>query len=155
MKQKLSEEEQQAAHKYFSAACFNQVWDLIDKTDRTEEENRQMILLNQASIWHWSQRADCNDENFSIGYWQLSRIYTLINDADNALKSANLCMQFSNELSEFYLGYAFEAVARAQSLAGNTDKATEALEEAKSLSEKIRDEESKKMLMDDLETIQI
>ena len=24
----------QAAHRYFSAACFNQAWDLIDKADR-------------------------------------------------------------------------------------------------------------------------
>jgi len=50
-----------AAHKYFSANCFNMAWDLIEKTNRTPEDERLMVALNQASIYHWLQRDDCNN----------------------------------------------------------------------------------------------
>ena len=39
-----------SAHKYFSAHCFNSAWDLIEKKDRSAEEDQQMIDLAQASI---------------------------------------------------------------------------------------------------------
>jgi hypothetical protein len=57
-----SEFDRTAAHRYFSANCFNKAWTLIDKEDRTPEEDQQMIRLNQASIWHWTQREDCTDK---------------------------------------------------------------------------------------------
>jgi hypothetical protein len=45
-----------AAHRYFSAHCFNAAWELIEKKDRTPEEDRQMVSLNQASLYHWRGR---------------------------------------------------------------------------------------------------
>ena len=44
-----------AAHKYFAAQCFNAAWDLIEKSDRSPEEDEQMIQLTQTSNWHWTQ----------------------------------------------------------------------------------------------------
>jgi len=44
------------AHKFFSAHCFNSAWELIDKPERTPEENEQMIQRTMASLWHWTQR---------------------------------------------------------------------------------------------------
>jgi len=63
-----------AAHKYFAAHCFNTAWELIEKPSRTTEEERLMVALNQASIFHWLNRADCDRRRLSIGYWQASRI---------------------------------------------------------------------------------
>ena len=44
------------AHQFFSAHCFNSAWELIDKPERTPEENEQMIQRTMASLWHWTQR---------------------------------------------------------------------------------------------------
>lgn len=63
-----------AAHKYFAAHCFNQAWELIEKQARTAQDERLMVALNQASIYHWLQRDDCDDRRLSVGYWQASRI---------------------------------------------------------------------------------
>lgn len=41
-----------AAHRYFSAGCFNRAWDLMEKSSRTPEEDEQMIRLALASHWH-------------------------------------------------------------------------------------------------------
>ena len=82
-----------AAHRYFAAECYNRAWDLINKPDRTPEENEQMLRLSLASHWHWTQRSDYAAENVSIAYWQTSRIYTLLGQADNARRYARLCLE--------------------------------------------------------------
>ncbi len=51
----------EAAHAHFSKACFNAARALIEKPDRTPAEGEEMIRLNQASLWHWTQRPDCTD----------------------------------------------------------------------------------------------
>ncbi len=42
----------QAAHKFFSVTCFNQTWDLMDKAERTAEEDEEMLRLSLASHYH-------------------------------------------------------------------------------------------------------
>ena len=59
-----------SAHKHFSTYCFKKAWELIEKQDRTPNEENELILLNQASLWHWTQRNDCTDINLFIGYLQ-------------------------------------------------------------------------------------
>lgn len=142
-----------AAHKHFAAACFNQAWGLIDKTERTPEENEQMIQLNQASLWHWTQRDDCTDQNMSIGYWQTSRIYALLSQADSARRYGLLSLEYSRESGPFYIGYAFEALARAEAVAGNDTEKNEYLVKARKLAKTITKPNEKKYLMDDLATI--
>lgn len=142
-----------SAHRYFSAHCFNSAWDLIDKTDRTPEEAELMIQLNQASMWHWSQREDCSDQNRSIGYWQAARIRTLLGQAEEARRYAQLCLQYSQQLAPFYLGYAYEALARAEHQAGNAAKAREFATEARRLAGLVTDKEDQKLLLDDLDSI--
>ena len=140
----------EAAHRYFSAHCFNSAWDLIDKSTRTPEEDEGMIQLNQASMWHWSQRADCSDQNLSVGYWQAARIRALLGQAGEARRYGQLCLQYSKNLEPFYKGYAYEALARAEQVAGNLENAREYADEARRLAEMVSDAEDRKLLMDDL-----
>ena len=101
-----------AAHKHLSAWCFNRAWDLIEKPDRTEAEIRLMEALSYVSIFHWISRQDCTDKNLSVGYWQASRIQALIGNAQEAMRHARTCLGYSTNLEPFYLGYAYEALAR-------------------------------------------
>ena len=57
------------------------------------------------------------------------------------------------EAGAFTLGYAYEALARAEATAGNKAKAAEYLEKAKRAADGVTDEESKTWLLDDLKTI--
>ena len=142
-----------AAHKYFSAECFNQAWDLIEKPDRTPEEDEQMIRLNQASLYHWSQRVDCTPKNFSVGYWQAARIYALLGQADNARRYGKLCLHYSQGESAFQLGYAYEALARAEAVAGEVEKAANYLQDAHRYLAQVDDPEDYELLEKDLKTI--
>ncbi len=143
----------ESAHKFFAADCFNKAWELIEKKERTPEDNRQMILLNQASIWHWTQRKECTSRNLSIGYWQAARIYALLGDSDNARQAGELSRSYTSAEEPFYLGYAYEALARAELVADNREKAKAHLEEARTLAGRVSDADSKQWLTSDLDEI--
>jgi hypothetical protein len=141
------------AHRYFSATCFNKAWEFIEKSDRTPEEDEQMILTSQASLWHWTQREDCTEDNFSIGFWQLSRIYAILGRPIEARRYAALCLQHTPQGKPFLLAYAHEAAARAEKAAGNTDQVEQHRAAALGLAGSISDEEDRSFLMKDLDTL--
>ncbi|THD64402.1 hypothetical protein [Phenylobacterium sp.] len=139
-----------AAHKHFSAACFNQAWDLIDKPDRTEADDRLMVALNQASIYHWMNRPDCTDKNLSVGYWQASRIQALLGNAAEAMRHAETCLGYSADLGPFHRGYAYEALARAVSLEPGRPGLADHLARAEALADQVSDAEDRRLLAADL-----
>jgi hypothetical protein len=143
------------AHRFFSADCFNRAWDLIDKPTRTADEGRAMLRLGLTSLWHWTQRPDCTSTNLSIAYWQVSRIYALLKQTESAREYGELCLDVSQsaDVLPFYLGYAYEALARAESVAPNPEKMKEYLKKAHQVSETMTDPEARKQLLDDLATI--
>ena len=145
----------QAAHRFFAAECFNRAWDLIDKPDRTPDEDEQMIRLSLASTWHWTQREDCTPTNLSVGYWQTVRIYALLGQAGNARRYGQLCLAASQgeDILPFYLGYAYEALARAESVAGHADEVAEHLALARQAAARVPEEGDRAALLADLETI--
>jgi hypothetical protein len=144
-----------AAHKYFSAGCFNSAWTLIDKAERTGDENEQMLALAHASVWHWRERDDCKPRNLSIGYWQLSRVYALIRHGERAAHYGNLCLAASADEPPFFLGYAHEALARAAALVGDVTVMSEHLAQAQGLAEMVQEAEDREVLLADLQTISL
>jgi hypothetical protein len=145
----------QAAHKYFSAEGFNRAWDYIDKPVRTTSEEDMMLQLSMASLWHWTQREDCTPTNLSIGYWQVSRVFALLNKADQARHYGELCLEVSQgeAVLPFYRGYAYESLARAELVAGNPDEMEKILTQAHQVAAGLSDAEEKTQLLNDLATI--
>lgn len=143
------------AHQYFAPNCFNQAWDLIEKAERTAEEDEQMIRLSLASAWHWTQRKDCTPQNMSVAYWQTSRIYAILGQADNARRYGRLSLDAAqgDDIPLFYLGFAYEALARAELVAGNREKMGEYLQQARRAVERVSDDDEKQILLADLDTI--
>lgn len=138
------------AHRWFSADCFNHVWALLEKPDRTADECERMVSLAHASLAHWRERADCTAQNLSIGYWQVSRVYAVLGQAENARRYGELCLAASAGEPPFYLGYAHEALARAAKLAGNAASAAEHLAKAQMLAAKVTDAGERGALEGDL-----
>lgn len=139
-----------AAHRWFSADCFNRVWTLLEKPDRTPDECERMISLAHASLAHWRERTDCTTRNLSIGYWQLSRVYAVLNQPAPARHYGELCLAVSAEEAPFFLGYAHEALARASRLAGEWAIKQEHLTEARRCAALVSDPEERAALEADL-----
>jgi hypothetical protein len=109
-----------------------------------------MEALSHASIFHWISRPDCTDKNLSVGYWQASRIQALIGNAQEAIRHARTCLGYSANLEPFYLGYAYEALARAAGLMNNAANLADYLDRAESLAEQVPDEQDRQLLAADL-----
>ena len=144
-----------AAHRYFAAQCFNRSWTLIEKSERTEEEDEQLIALGHASFWHWTQRADCAPANMSVAHWLLSRIYALVGNVAQARRYAASCLAVSErgEVAPLFVGFAHEALARAALLARDQQAAEGYLERAQELTSKVDDEEDRRNLQHDLDAL--
>jgi hypothetical protein len=147
--------DQTAAHKYYSAACFNSTWELLEKQERTGEDNERMVQSAFASLWHWTQRPECDLTKMSIGYWQVSRVFAVLNRPDEARRYGELSLAAAHQGNSgpFYLGYAHEALARAEALSGRDAPKAAHLAEATRLAGLVTDEESRKWLLDDLVNI--
>jgi len=145
----------QAAHRYFAIECFNQAWELIDKSNRTPEEDEQMLRLSLASHYHWTQRDDYSATSKSTAYWQTSRIYALLGQGEAARRYGQLCLEASQEqgVAPFFLGYAYEALARAEAITGDREKMEAYLSEAHKAAEQVSEPDDRKVLLDDLDTI--
>ncbi|RPI35180.1 MAG: hypothetical protein EHM70_00470 [Chloroflexota bacterium] len=145
----------EAAHRYFSADCFNRTWEFIEKTSRTPEEEEEMLRLCFASHYHWTQRPDCTASNLSIGYWPISRVFALLGQADKARRYAQRCLEASQSegVEPALLGYAYEALARAELIAGNRDKAQDYIEKAHQAAVREPDPEDRRLLLADLASL--
>ena len=151
-----AEDRIQKIHAHFSAGCFNRCWGLIDKTNRSAEDVEDMLLLAHASLWHWKQRSDCKPLNLSIGYWQVSRVYALAGEYEMARLFGTKCLKVGqdNRLPPFYLGYAYEALARAELLDKTEDQAKELLAKAREELKRVADKEEEQLLGADLDSLE-
>lgn len=146
-----------AAHRYFSAACFNAAWELMEKDERTTEENEQMLRLSLASHWHWTQREDYDATKASIGYWQTSRVYILLNQPLNARWYGRLSLQASQKpgVDPIYQAYAYETLARSAALAEDPIGTSAYLRQAHQAAAKLQEGEDKQQLLADLATVAV
>lgn len=88
-----------SAHERFSADCFNRTWELMEKPDRTAEEEEEMFLAAHASLWHWMRRPDFAPEKRAIGHWQLSRVNCLAGRGESALAHGRLALEAARDLN--------------------------------------------------------
>lgn len=142
-----------AAHKFFSTENFNKTWDYIERSNRSPEDDMTMLHTAIASLWHWTQREDATPENLSVGYWQVSRVYNLIKQPNNARTYGLLSLHHAGDLGAFLKGYAYETLARAEMGSGNRVAMYFYLEKAREMAEQIADEEDRQLLRKDLESI--
>lgn len=149
-------ESRQFVHKHFSTDCFNKCWKLIEKKNRTPEDEEDMVLLTHASLWHWTQRDDYQPMNLSVAYWQLGRVYCQTKNTPMARHYGQKCVEISieNNMPPFYVGYGYEVLAHASALEANAGEAREYLRLAGEQIEKITVDKNKKLLQADLEKVE-
>ncbi|MCR4315266.1 MAG: hypothetical protein NUW37_02845 [Planctomycetes bacterium] len=138
------------AHKFFGANCFNETWTLIEKKDRTAEEDELMVHTTHASFYHWSKHGE--PVNFARGNWQLARVYSILGRGEPALRYAKLSLDICvrNRIEDFDLAFGYEAVARAYAVLGNSDAAKDFLSKAKDAGQKIKDKDDRDYFFNDL-----
>ena len=141
-------------HVYFSREAYNYTWEYMEQADhRSSEEDLSMLHSAIASLWHWSHRDDVKPANLAVGYWQVSRVFNLIQQPANARTYGLLALEYAKELDPFFKCYAYETLARAEMLEGNRTNMKNYLEKAHALAKLIKNKEDQHLLLRDLATI--
>jgi DNA-binding transcriptional MerR regulator len=132
---------------------FNSVWDLMEKEDRSVEENDRMIHMAHASRYHWGQVG--KPEHLARGEWQCSRVYAVLRRPEPCLHHAqrvlDICLE--NRIADWDIAFAYEALARGHAISGDSEAARTMTENALQAAEAIKEEEERKIVMADLESI--
>lgn len=145
----------EAAHRYFAASFFNRTWDKLDKGSRSNEDIETMIDLAHASRIHWRCRDDRSPKNESVSAWQLSRVYSVADRPNEALRYGTEALDIARgaEAGAFHTGYGHEAVARAASSLGDVETAHLHLAAARNLLDAIDKPDDRAALASDLDSI--
>jgi tetratricopeptide (TPR) repeat protein len=135
-------------------ALFNATWTLLEKEDRSRDDDDAMLHMAHASRHHWGASRP-PAANIARGEWQCSRVYAVLGRAEPSLHHAqrvlDICQQ--NGIGDWDLAFAYEALARAHAVAGNADQARSCTEQALAAAEDISTDEDREILLSDLETI--
>jgi len=139
--------------KKLASELFNYVWTLLERPDRSERESDRMIDAAHASRFFWE--AISEPVKHARGEWQISRAYATVERAEPALYHAQRCLEICEDqrIGGFDLAYAYEALARAHGVAGESDKASRYEREAREAGARITEQDDRDLLFSDLETL--
>ncbi len=140
-------------HRQLGVDLFNGTWTMMEQPDRTPDEDAFMIHMAHASAYHWLQVGA--PENVARSHWQCSRMYTVLGRSEPAIYHAKLVLDVceQNDIGDWDLAFAYEALARAYAVAGNSAESAGWLAKAQAASTDITDDEDRELLLTDLATI--
>ena len=136
-----------------AAAAFNDTWALLERTDRSPAEDDLMIDAAHASRFLWESVG--GPTQHARGEWQVSRVYAVLGRAEPALHHARRSLEIceANAIGGFDLGFAYEALARASAVAGDSAEADRYGALARESAARVEDDEDRRVLLDDLSTL--
>lgn len=141
------------AHIAFAKAAFNGAWDLIDKTGRSADDDRQMLTLAFASRWHWGTVGSA--ENKTIADWQVAHVASILGLPSLALTYAQAAYDAARggDLPDWLRASTAEGLARAHACAGDRESYEFCASEARQLVEQLEDEEDRELILGQLASI--
>ena len=139
------------AHRHFAVQFNGMTWALLDKADRTPEEDELMLHSAFASCRHWLEAG--TGVHHQRGEWMISRVYAVLGMGEQAVRHAQRCLelteQYSGEMEGFDRAYAYEAMARANAVAGNREEALGYIGLAEEAGEAIANDENSAIFLGD------
>lgn len=131
---------------------FNHAWTLLHLPERTPEQDDELIHTAHASRHHWAEVGTV--ANLARGEWQVSRVYATLGRAEPAIYHARRCLAYCeaspDTLEDWDLPYAYESLARAHVVAGDTAEAERFAAQARELGARVADAEDREQLEGDL-----
>ena len=147
----MTPEEQRA----LGAELFNRAYALMEKADRTPDEDTEMLHCAHASAYHWAQVG--SPANRSRSEWQCSRVYAVLGWVEPALHHARRCHEIveahPGEMEDWDLPAAYEALARAHMVAGDVAETQKWAELGRAATARIVDGEDRAVIEADFATI--
>jgi tetratricopeptide (TPR) repeat protein len=139
------------AHLYFAKSLNGEVWSLLDKENRSREQDEHMLAAAFGSYYHWFQIG--NQANRQRGEYLIARVYLELGNTSEALAHAQRCLELTNQfrdhMQDFDQAFALEMFARTNAAANKNEVAREYYNRAKKAGQKIADEEDRQIFFAD------
>ena len=139
------------AHRHFAVKFNGMTWALLDKGDRTPAEDELMLYSAFASGRHWLEAG--TRVHHQRGEWMISRVYAVLGMGKEAVRHARRCLelteQSTSEMEDFDRAYAYEAMARANAVAGGREEALHYIGLAEQAGQTIANEENRVIFLGD------
>jgi hypothetical protein len=136
---------------------FNDAWRLLERSDRTSEADEQLVHQAHASAYHWLKAPECEPKNRARSEWLCSRVYAVLGRGEPALHHAQRCLEIAEanpeNMEEFDLPFAYEALARAHRAAGDAAASSRYERVAREAAERMKDVEDRQLVLSDLATL--
>ncbi len=141
------------AERDLAKQLFNQTWQLIDTQDRTEEQNRLMLVTACASFLHWD--AIGTEENRAIADWQIGHVASLLGYGDLSLAHATSALERVQAagLPDWLHASALEGMARAHAAAGSQAERDSYLKQAIEAVAAVTDAEERELISNQIATV--
>jgi len=141
--------------KALGKGLYNHTWTLLEKKDRTPDEDDEMIHAAHASRYHWGEVG--GPENRARGEWQCSRVYAVLGRGEPALWHARRCLAICEEhgIADWDIAAAYEALARASFVAGDRAGAARWAGAARTALAAVADEDDREQIEQDLDALGI
>jgi DNA-binding transcriptional MerR regulator len=142
--------EDTAAERKIAVDLFNHVWTLLEKEDRTESDEAEMIHSAHASTVHWMHVGE--PVNRARGEWQCSRVYAVLGRGEPAVFHAKKVLDICRRegIGDWDLAFAYEALARATAVTGDIDEAHRWAEQARAACNDIAEDDDREIVLSDL-----
>ena len=139
-------------HQSLAINLNQETWGLLEREDRTDNDDQRMITFAKGSLYHWQRSPNCRPVNHQRGEWLISHVYAVLNRGKEALFHAEICMDITmNEsLNDFDLAYGYECKARAYAALGSPQKMNKCYLNAKTIGKTIKKNKDKKLFFSDL-----
>ena len=139
-------------HQSLAINLNQETWGLLEREDRTDNDDQRMITFAKGSLYHWQKSPNCKPVNHQRGEWLISHVYAVLNRGKEALFHAEICMDITmNEsLNDFDLAYAYECKARAYAALDFPQKMNKCYSNAKAIGKTIKKNKDKKLFFSDL-----
>lgn len=140
-----------ADHRALAVGYFNAAWSLIDRADRSADDDRDMLGLAFASRQHWIE-AGGTEENLAVADWQVAHAASLAGFADVALAFAHAAVA-RVDVPIWMQASAHEGLARAHAAAGDRDGYAAAKARCEDLLALVDDDEDRDLVASQLASI--
>jgi tetratricopeptide (TPR) repeat protein len=136
----------------FAIEFHSKTWEMLEKTERTQDETERMIDYAHASLANW--RTAGTALRHQRGEWLLARVYAAVGDGKLSMKHAYRCAEIMQanaaEMEDFDFAFAFEAIARSHAMLGERAEAERFLQKAREAGEKIKDADDRETFFAEL-----
>ena len=133
-------------HRALGVELYNKTWELLE----ARAEDDELVDTAHASAFHWGRAAGATAANRARSHWLCSHVYAVVGRPEPALYHAERCLSVvlsePDNMEEFDLPVAYEALGRAHAVAGNTDDARRFVELGLAETGKIADADDREQL---------